>query len=222
MATMQPPFHTAPLAGVSSGLQAHGVWAGRRQLFVRFAGEAETATMYRADALAREMQRLLSRSTYHSIAISGRDALGCADFLAAALQQVQNPVSVMVDTDGDKAAALAQLQPFLKMVQVTIDAPLRPGAMDRALEGLRMAARLGCEHALVIVARDEASDAQLLQIVEQAHAASAGTIIVIHPGPVPGERTTLDRRWSTIVEQAAAVHPDVHLALRLPGPAALR
>jgi hypothetical protein len=111
MATMQPPLFTAPLAGVSSGLQAQGVWAGRRQLFVRFAGEAETATMYRADALAREIHRLLSRSTYHSIAISGRDALGCADFLAVALGQVTSPLPVMVDTDGDKSGALTQLQP---------------------------------------------------------------------------------------------------------------
>ena len=41
----------AALAGVPAGVQAQGVWAGRRQLFVRFAGEAETATMYTAAAL---------------------------------------------------------------------------------------------------------------------------------------------------------------------------
>ena len=43
---------TAALAGIPAGLQSQGVWAGRRQLFVRFAAEAETATMYTADALA--------------------------------------------------------------------------------------------------------------------------------------------------------------------------
>ena len=40
------PMAAAALAGVPAGVQAQGVWAGRRQLFVRFAGEAETATMY--------------------------------------------------------------------------------------------------------------------------------------------------------------------------------
>ena len=35
---------TAALAGVPAGLQAQGVWSGRRQIFVRFAAEAETAT----------------------------------------------------------------------------------------------------------------------------------------------------------------------------------
>ena len=47
---------TAALAGIPAGLQAQGVWAGRRQLFVRFAAEAETATMYTADALASEIR----------------------------------------------------------------------------------------------------------------------------------------------------------------------
>ena len=53
---------TAALAGVPAGLQAQGVWSGRRQIFVRFAAEAETATMYTADALANELRRSTSRS----------------------------------------------------------------------------------------------------------------------------------------------------------------
>ena len=38
---MPTPVLTAALAGVPSGIQSQGVWQGRRQLFVRFAGEAE-------------------------------------------------------------------------------------------------------------------------------------------------------------------------------------
>ena len=45
----------AALAGVPTGVQAQGAWGGRRQLFVRFAAEAETATMYTAQALAKEL-----------------------------------------------------------------------------------------------------------------------------------------------------------------------
>ena len=60
---MPTPVLTAALAGVPSGIQSQGVWQGRRQLFVRVAGEAETATMYRADALAREIDRILTRSS---------------------------------------------------------------------------------------------------------------------------------------------------------------
>ena len=62
----------AALAGVPAGVQAQGVWAGRRQLLVRFAGEAETATMYSSSALVREIERQLPRSRFHSISIGGK------------------------------------------------------------------------------------------------------------------------------------------------------
>jgi hypothetical protein len=103
---MATPVLTAALAGVPSGIQSQGVWQGRRQLFVRFAGEAETATMYRADALAREIDRILGRSLYHSISISGRDALGNPDFLASVLGQVTTKTPVMADTDGERPEAI--------------------------------------------------------------------------------------------------------------------
>ena len=74
------PMNSAALAGVPAGVQSQGVWVGRRQLFVRFAGEAETATMYTAQALVRELERQLSRSSFHSIAIGGRDTLGNVQF----------------------------------------------------------------------------------------------------------------------------------------------
>lgn len=218
---MPTPVLTAALAGVPSGIQSQGVWQGRRQLFVRFAGEAETATMYRADALAREIDRILSRSVYHSVAISGRDALGNPEFLAAVLGQVTTKIPVMVDTDGERPEAIAALKPWLTLVQVTLEVWANARPVDRPLETIRQAAAAGCDHAMVLVARDDTSDSQLIRIVEQAHVASAGTMIVVHPGPA-GERPTLDRRWATLIEQAIAIHGDTRLALRIPGPAALR
>jgi organic radical activating enzyme len=218
---MATPVLTAALAGVPSGIQSQGVWQGRRQLFVRFAGEAETATMYRADALAREIDRILARSTYHSIAISGRDALGNPEFLAAVLGQVATKAPVMVDTDGERPEAIETLKPWLKLVQVTLEMSANARPIDRALETVKAAAAAGIDHAVVLVARDDTSDGQLIRIVEQAHSASAGTMIVVHPGPA-GERPTLDRRWATLIEQAIAIHGDTRLSLRIPGPAALR
>jgi hypothetical protein len=222
---MQMPVPTAPLAGVPSGLQSQGVWAGRRQLFVRFAGEAETATMYRADALAREISRNLSRSSYHSISISGRDAVASADFLVATFEQVTSPLPVMLDTDGRRADSIGSLAKLVTLVQVTMDlaspGATAPGAEDSAMATLGAAAAAGREHALVLLARDDTSDAHLLRIVEQAHAASAGTMLVVHP-VTTGDRPMLDRRWSALAEQATAKHPDVRVALRLPGPAGMR
>ena len=93
---------TAALAGIPAGLQAQGPWAGRRQLFVRFAGEAETATMYTADALANEIDRATTRSKFHSVSVGGRDPLGNVEYLAAALSAKPVKVPVMVDCDGQR------------------------------------------------------------------------------------------------------------------------
>src|ERR1043166_10049597 len=85
---------TAALAGIPAGLQAQGLWAGRRQLFVRFAGEAETATMYTADALANEIERATTKSRFHSVSVGGRDPLGNIEYLTAALgaKEIKVPV----------------------------------------------------------------------------------------------------------------------------------
>jgi len=126
-----------------------------------------------------------------------------------------------VDTDGERPEAIGALKQWLKLVQVTLEISNNSRPFDRPLDTLREAAAAGCDHALVLVARDDTSDGQLIRIVEQAHGASAGTMIVVHPGPT-GERPTLDRRWATLIEQAIAIHSDTRLALRIPGPAALR
>jgi hypothetical protein len=215
------PVLAAALAGIPIGIQRHGVWAGRRQLAIRFAGPAETATMYTSEALAREVARGLARSPVHSICISGRDALGNADFLEAALQTLATRTPVMVDTDGQRPEAIAALHPYMQLVQVSLDAPVTDASLERAMETIKAAARVGCQHAVVIAGTDEASDADYLQIVEKAHAASDAVSIVLHPGPST-ERGVMDRRWSVLVEHAMGHHPDVRVALRLHGPATMR
>jgi hypothetical protein len=215
------PVLAAALAGIPSGIQRQGVWAGRRQVFIRFAGAAETAQMYTADALAREVTRALSRTVYHSVCVSGRDAFGNADFLAAALKQLPPGTEVMADTDGQRPEAIATLHPYLSLVQVTVDPPVASPALERVAETLRAVAASGRAHALTIAGNDEASDADYLQIIDQAHAASPATVVVVHPGP-SAERGVLDKRWSTLIEHASARHKDVRLLARLSGPATMR
>lgn len=211
----------AALAGIPAGVQALGPWAGRRQLFVRFAGEAETATMYMAPALIRELQRQLQRSQFHSVAISGRDPLGSVAFLKAALEGAKPNVPVMLDTDGLRPDELPTLLGLLSLVQVTVEFTGGEAALDHAIETLRVAAAGGVAHALVLVPREDTSDAMLLRLVEEAHAASAATQVVVHP-PVGENASTLDRRWASLLEQMTAVHPDTRLAMRIAPPAGLR
>jgi hypothetical protein len=215
------PVLAAALAGVPVSIQRMGMWAGRRQLFIRFAGPAETATMYTADALAREVTRGLSRSTVHSVCVSGRDALGNSEFLEAALRPLSAGVPVMVDTDGQRPEAIAVLHPYVQLVQVVLEPPVSEPMLERAIETLRAAAHVGTPHAMVIAGGDDTSDADYLQIVEQTHAASAATSVVLHAGPAT-ERGVLDRRWSVLMEHAMARHGDIRLSTRLTGPATTR
>lgn len=212
----------AALAGVPAGVQSLGPWAGRRQLFVRFAGEAETATMYVAPALARELERQQTRSAFHSIVIGGRDPLGSVPFLLAALTAAKPKLPVMLDTDGQRPEALDELLPFLALVQVTVEFTGGEASFDRAIQSVQVAANAKCAHALVLVAREDTPDSQILRLVQEVNAVSTATQVVIHPYQSPEAYNVLDRRWATLLEQAVATHADTRLGLRLPPPTGLR
>ncbi|HUX32358.1 MAG TPA: hypothetical protein VMV51_00690 [Gemmatimonadaceae bacterium] len=216
---MQVGNPTAALAGVPAGVQANGLWIGRRQLFVKFAAEAETATMYTAEALANELGRLVKRSTYHSISVSGRDPLSNAAFLRAAFEVSTPPLPVMLDCDGQRPEALGGLGPLLALIQVTLEGAASDSEVEHALESLRVAAAENVAHALVLAADDSTTDGQLLRAISQAHKTSDRVAIVIHP---PNESVEKDRRWLTCMEQAAALHADTRLLLRLPRPSGMR
>jgi hypothetical protein len=213
------PSQTAALAGIPAGIQATGPWIGRRQLFVKFAEEAETATMYTADALRGELIRLAGRSRYHSIAIAGRDPLAEAEYLLAALG-ASAPLPVMLDHDGQRPDALEALLKTLALIQVAVDGCEPAAAIERTSASLALAAKKQVKHALVIIPAAAASDVQLWRIVEQAHTASAETAIVVHP--TVESASDPDRRWILWLERAAHVHGDVRVLPRLPAPTGLR
>ena len=213
---------TAALAGIPAGLQAQGVWTGRRQLFVRFAGEAETATMYTAEALATEMDRAMTRSKFHSMAIGGRDPLGNVEYLQAAFAVKPVPVPVMLDCDGQRPGEIAGLKKVVTLVEVTLEgaALTADGQMGNAVASIKEAAEMKVRHSLVIIADERTSDSVVLRVVEQVNAASDATTVVIHPAT--GTPVDRDRRWTMLLERTMALHGDVRLALRLPPPTGMR
>jgi organic radical activating enzyme len=217
-----PPFAipTAALAGVPAGLQGQGIWAGRRQIFVRFAAEGETATMYTADALANELNRGTGRSSFHSISISGRDPLANVEYLRAAFAKVTAPLPVMLDCDGQRPGEIAELRDVITVYQVTLDGSGIEAVGERAFESVTAASNAGMQHAVVLNVDERTTDAHVLRVVERAHSASAATAVVVHPGTsTPVDR---DRRWTTLFERASSMHGDVRLALRLPPPTGMR
>ena len=211
---------TAALAGVPTGLQAQGVWTGRRQLFVRFAAEAETATMYTAQAIAQELKRAAGRSIFHSISIGGRDPLLNLDFLQAALDAGPLPLPVMLDVDGQRPEGVKALAKHLALAQITLDGAISDSLIERATESIEEAAAAGIEHAMVLAPTESVTDAQMLRAIEATHGASEKAIVVVHPpATLPVDR---DRRWVMLMEKASALHKDTRLVLRLPPPTGTR
>ena len=213
------PSQTAALAGIPAGIQAVGPWCGRRQLFVRFANEAETATMYTPEALKGELKRLVTRSRYHSIAIAGRDPLVEGEYLEAAFGDGA-PLPVMLDHDGQRPEALEPLLKFLSLVQVCATGTESDAIQDRMAASLALAATKQVKHALVVMPARETSDALLLRIVERAGGASPTTEILVHP--TIESVSDADRRWVLWLERASQVHSDVRVMPRLPAPTGMR
>jgi organic radical activating enzyme len=213
---------TAALAGIPAGLQAQGPWAGRRQLFIRFAGEAETATMYTADALANEIERATARSKFHSLSIGGRDPLGNVEYIAAAFKAKEVQLPVMIDCDGQRPEEIKALSKVVQLVQVSLEGSLlgADGPLANVVESVREAADIGALQAVVVVADERTIDAVVLRVVEQVHVASEKAVVVIHPAT--GTPVDRDRRWPMLLERAMGLHADVQLALRLPPPTGMR
>lgn len=212
---------TGAVASIVTGVQAQGPWTGRRQLFVRFAAEAETATLFTPDMLVRYLERSVAQGGLHSIAICGRDPLICAPLLSAAFAQWRSPLPVMLDHDGQRPEAMEELAGAFSLVQVTVEFTESASFAEHVMQTLARVAAKGCKHALSLVPRDGTSDGQILRFVEQAHAVSAGTKIVVHP-PLGSERGLLDRRFGMLLEQALKIHDDVRLLLRIPSPVGMR
>lgn len=204
----------AALVGVLPGMQGMGVWMGRRQLFIRFAGEAETAVMYSAAALAEELRRLAARAKFHSIALTGRDPLGNVECLQAALADANLPLPVLAESDGQRPEEVRALAPRLTMLQLCSDGTAGASMLGRFYATMGAAVECGLEHSLVLEPGDQTTDAQLLRLIEQSHAVSEKIVMIIHPEePVGGG--PLDLRWSQLLAQAAELHDDVRILRRL-------
>jgi ABC-type thiamine transport system ATPase subunit len=123
----------------------------------------------------------------------------------------------MLETDGQRPSVLEQLQPYLQLVQVTVDTSIEDPALERAAESMKQCLGLGLAAGVAILGRDGASDSDYLRIVESVAGGNSKAMVVMHPSPAE-ERKPLDRRWSMLVEQATLRHADVRVALRLNGP----
>ncbi len=211
---------TAAIAWIRVAVQAQGVHTGRRQLVVRFAAEAETATLYNGSMLHRNIERALTASVVHSISIAGHDPLASALLLAEALEGNDPLAPVVIDCDGQRPDSVATVARSVALIQVALTATETAAVTDNAMETLRLAEQGGTGAALAVVMTDRTTDAQVLRVIEQATSAAPGTKIVVHLAPAAASAAPV-ARYAALMEEAAAISSDVRLLARLPAPFAL-
>ena len=122
---------TAAIATITAGVQSQGVWAGRRQLFVRFAAEAETATLFQPEKLAQRLNAAAQLGV-HSVALAGCQPLANASFLGATLSRWSGARPVMVDCDVPYPDTVAALAGAISLLQVTLSGTETPAVVARA------------------------------------------------------------------------------------------
>lgn len=210
---------TAAIAWIRAAVQAQGIHTGRRQLVVRFAAEAETATLYNGSMLHRNIERAITSTVVHSVSLSGHDPLACALLLAEAFESNPMAAPVVVDCDGQRPEAVATVARSVALIQVVLSATEAAAVTDSALETLRLAEQSGTGSALAVVMTERTTDAQVLRLIEQATSAAPGTKIVVHPAPASASGPSA--RYAALMEEAAAMSRDVRLLTRLPAPFAL-
>ena len=139
--------------------QGEGRHAGRRHLFVRFAGcplrcrwcdtpdslvPVETCRVLGPDGehrlrnpldvatLAGEVARLVaSAPPLHAVAVTGGEPLAQVDFLAAWLATAPPPVPVLLETAGIQPGRLARVLPWVAIVSLDMKCPSNTGERAR-------------------------------------------------------------------------------------------
>src|SRR5215510_6999803 len=153
------PARTANLSELFVSFQGEGLHAGRRQLFVRFAGcplrcrwcdtpESLVPVSQRrivgpdgvqtrpnpatVDELAAEVAALRALSPpLHAVAVTGGEPLAQVDFLAAWLERSPPGLPVLLETAGIMPARLARVLPLVSIVSLDVKCPSNTGERAR-------------------------------------------------------------------------------------------
>jgi organic radical activating enzyme len=153
------PSETANLSELFVSFQGEGTHAGRRQLFVRFAGcplrcrwcdtpeslvPVPARRILGADGaytrpnpvaveeLAAEVAALRAVSPpLHAVAVTGGEPLAQVDFLAAWLRRAPTGLPVLLETAGIMPARLARVLPLVSIVSLDVKCPSNTGERAR-------------------------------------------------------------------------------------------
>jgi len=101
----------APIIEIFSSFQGEGLWIGKRQIFIRFAGcnldcnycdtpisrSSDNGILMSVDEVLKKIEELKT-SDLHSISFTGGEPLLCSEFINEIIQKID--IKVMIETNG--------------------------------------------------------------------------------------------------------------------------
>jgi 7-carboxy-7-deazaguanine synthase len=123
----------ALISEVFSSIQGEGLWVGRPQVFVRFAGckigcrYCDTPTDVTLDLAADELSALVQSHIIPSLAITGGEPLEQVDFLLGWLPAIHTQYDILLETNGVEFEAIRKVLPFVDIVSMDIKLPSATG-----------------------------------------------------------------------------------------------
>lgn len=144
---------TAKIIEIFSSIQGEGLWIGKPQVFVRFAGcrlqctycdtplthqqitesrveEVPYSKNYTPKKLiytVDELNQTLENFTVRSLAITGGEPLEQVDFLEEWFPTIYNTHEILLETNGVEVAALEKVIPFVSVISLDLKLPSSSG-----------------------------------------------------------------------------------------------
>jgi 7-carboxy-7-deazaguanine synthase len=235
---------TANVSELFVSFQGEGVHAGRRQLFVRFAGcplrcrwcdtpESLAPVPARrilgadgahtrpnpvtVDGLAGEVAALRAASPpLHAVAVTGGEPLAQVDFLEAWLRRSPPGLPVLLETAGIMPARLARLLPLVAIVSLDVKCPSNTGERARwdEHEACLRAAVASGDEVYVKMPVDEGTDPEEVEH-GAALVAAAGPEVPLFLTPLTAPRGVEVQIGAAKLEQLQAAASRRHADVRI-------
>lgn len=143
MSVMIDTQKTAKIHEIFTSIQGEGIFAGKRQVFVRFFGcnlkcsfcdtpqEPQDSKEYSAGDLFTAIYDEAGPNSIHSVSLTGGEPLLQAEFLKTILPRLkQSSYRIYLDTNGTMPRQLAEIIDYVDIVSMDIKLPSSTGIRD--------------------------------------------------------------------------------------------
>jgi len=144
----------AKISEIFSSIQGEGIYAGHRQIFVRFAGcnidcifcdtkNPARVRLFSVKQLLSRVKKLDASSNHHSVSITGGEPLLQAEFLKEALSEIRNiGLKIYLETNGTLPDRLDEVLGLVDIISMDIKLPTStrsPGCWRKHAQFLKKA-----------------------------------------------------------------------------------